>query len=328
MADGHFPQLVSANRDANTDTNPIFVQLSDGAAPITLSFDGSNNLNVALANLEKLEDAAHVSGDAGIQVLAVRQDAAATLVDADGDYSPLSVTSTGDLRVTLDGESLNVMVANKVDDSPFAIATDEVGVIAGLADETAPDSVDEGDIGALRMTLDRKLLTRVVGANDTDRWDVDASGHGQVDIAAISVTALPISADSSANSISNPIFVQEVASEAVSSTEIHDFNTTASVAGDTTDNHDYTVTGSTFLLKSVCGSFSGGGKVEVQVGPLASLTTVAVAFIPKEGGKEQIIFDPPVEVPVTGTGTVRVIRTNRQGQAQDVYSTIMGNDLP
>ncbi len=33
-----------------------------------------------------LEDDAHVSGDAGIQVLAVRSDAGGSLVDADGDY--------------------------------------------------------------------------------------------------------------------------------------------------------------------------------------------------------------------------------------------------
>jgi len=39
-------------------------------------------------------------------------------------------------------------------------------------------------------------------------------------------------------------------------------------------------------------------------------------------------FDPAKEVPVTSTGTVRLIRTNRQGQAQDLYSTIIGNDIP
>lgn len=49
------------------------------------------------------------------------------------------------------------MVGTHVDDAAFTAATDPLVAVAGLADETAPDSVDEGDIGALRMTLDRML---------------------------------------------------------------------------------------------------------------------------------------------------------------------------
>jgi hypothetical protein len=41
------------------------------------------------------------------------------------------------------------------DDSAFTIATSKVWSAGFLADETATDSVDEGDIGAARMTLDR-----------------------------------------------------------------------------------------------------------------------------------------------------------------------------
>jgi len=43
------------------------------------------------------------------------------------------------------------------DDSAFTVDTDWVLAIGALADETSPDSVDEGDIGIPRMTLDRKL---------------------------------------------------------------------------------------------------------------------------------------------------------------------------
>jgi hypothetical protein len=67
-------------------------------------------------------------------------------------------------------------------------------------------------------------------------------------------------------------------------------------------------------------------KVEVQTGPVASLATVAVGFSEKDT-KNYIEFNPAVVVPVTSTGTVRVIMTNRQGAATDVYSTIMGNDI-
>ena len=49
--------------------------------------------------------------------------------------------------------------AVKLDDSVFNVASDRLNVIGALADETSPDSVDEGDTGALRMTLTRFLKT-------------------------------------------------------------------------------------------------------------------------------------------------------------------------
>ena len=44
------------------------------------------------------------------------------------------------------------------DDAAFSIATSRVFPMGCLADETSPDSVDEGDVGVPRMTLDRKQL--------------------------------------------------------------------------------------------------------------------------------------------------------------------------
>jgi hypothetical protein len=110
-----------------------------------------------------------------------------------------------------------------------------------------------------------------------------------------------------------------------SGTKIHDYDTATPGAG-ASDNHDYAVAGTTFELSRVEWAGSGKMKVEVQVGPVASLVTKAVGFSDKDG-KDYIEFDPVLVVPVTGTGTVRVIRTNRQGAAVDVYSTIMGNDI-
>jgi hypothetical protein len=52
---------------------------------------------VAATSLGKAEDAVHSSGDTGVMVLAVRQDEASVLTDADGDYSPLVVGEHGDL---------------------------------------------------------------------------------------------------------------------------------------------------------------------------------------------------------------------------------------
>jgi len=45
-----------------------------------------------------------------------------------------------------------------VDDAGFTPGTSKVAAIGMQADESSTDSVDEGDIGCPRMTLDRKLI--------------------------------------------------------------------------------------------------------------------------------------------------------------------------
>jgi hypothetical protein len=58
------------------------------------------------------------------------------------------------------------------DDAAFTPGTSKLAVIGAQADETATDSVDEGDAGALRMTLDRKLI--VASAHKEDAASADA----------------------------------------------------------------------------------------------------------------------------------------------------------
>jgi len=65
-----------------------------------------------------------------------------------------------------------------VDDSAFVVGTDKVNAQGYLADETTPDSVNEGDIGIARMTLDRKVLMVIADpTTDANRLGIDASGY-------------------------------------------------------------------------------------------------------------------------------------------------------
>ena len=349
MADGSFPGLVSKDRSINSVTNEIFVGVSDGTDQWLI--DGSGNGNVILAansgvdigdvdvtsvipgvgatNLGKAVDDAGGATDTGVAALALRDDALTTLTPVDGDYVRLRTDSTGALwtRPTVSGDPSNVVA----DDSAFTVGTGTIGVVGYLADETTPDSVDEGDVGAARMTLDRRQLMVLTDATtESQRLAIDSSGLAQVDVAAHALTnanAVPISANNTANSVANPLFVFST-QDVVSGTEVHDYDTASAVASDATDNHDYTVTGTTFLLKSVIVSGSGSIKFEIQSGPVAGLATFAVGFLTgRQGDTKQLFFDPAREVPVTSTGTVRIIRTNRQGAATDLYSTIIGNDV-
>ena len=60
-----------------------------------------------------------------------------------------------------------------------------ITIMSALADEAATDSVDEGDIGIPRMTLDRKLLIEIADATtDSQRLAITAAGSAAANAAA------------------------------------------------------------------------------------------------------------------------------------------------
>jgi hypothetical protein len=127
-------------------------------------------------NLGKAIDTATGVTDTGVLALATRDDTLTTLTPVDGDNVGLRTTSTGalwvqDASLNSNGQaaaaaSSPVVEANdsllvtsiKVDDAAFTPGTTPVQMVGFFADETATDSVDEGDAGAGRMTLDRKII--------------------------------------------------------------------------------------------------------------------------------------------------------------------------
>lgn len=71
-------------------------ELGDGSyAPKVQILDGTAGGGF----LVKLEDAAHASGDPGIQMLTVRKDTAAATAGTDGDYQPPITDASGRLHV-------------------------------------------------------------------------------------------------------------------------------------------------------------------------------------------------------------------------------------
>lgn len=83
--------LASVPSHAVTNAGTFAVQV-DGSALTALQL---------IDNIVLAEDAAHVSGDPGVQALAVRKDTGAAIAGTDGDYSPLQVDSSGNLRVNI-----------------------------------------------------------------------------------------------------------------------------------------------------------------------------------------------------------------------------------
>lgn len=180
-----------------------------------------------------------------------------------------------------------------VDDAGFTPATDNVNASGFFADETATDSVNEGDIGIARMTLDRKqLMVLVDKTTDANRLVVNSDGSINVNTAS-------------------------------AGTRVCDYKEDATA---TNANHDYTVTtAKTLLLGQVLFASSGKSKFEIKTGPLASLVTKAVAFLDQDSFGEYT-FATPISVPDTSTGTVRIVKTNRQGVSNSMYTTIIGTE--
>lgn len=102
-----------------------------------------------------LEDSAHTSGDAGLHILAVRQDTAGSLVDTDGDYAPLQVDANGSLRI--------------------------VGSIESNFEYAEDSAHTSGDIGSFMLAVRNDAETSLVDTNgDYAPLQVDADGRLKV----------------------------------------------------------------------------------------------------------------------------------------------------
>lgn len=103
---------------------------------------------------------------------------------------------------------------------------------------------------------------------------------------------------------------------------ILDYNTVAAVAAAASSTHTFTPA-ATFRLTDVYATMAGQGKVEIQTGPTGTETTKIVLFSSKANPSAMHWhLDSPLQI--LTTDSVKVIRTNGDNQATDVYSTIQG----
>jgi len=124
----------------------------------------------------------------------------------------------------------------------------------------------------------------------------------------------------------NPIPV--VLSSDPSGTEINNYNTAGSVASAASSNHDYPVTAAkTLILTQIIAAASGKMKIEVQVETSTNVFATRYVQFNSTAAPNMIMeFASPVQI-AAGL-RVRIIRTNLDNQAQDLYSTICGNEVP
>lgn len=144
--------------DTSTDGDYSFIKatalgevyVADPAARTSLA-----SILAELQLISQVEDAAHTSGDTGVMSLAVRNDTPGSLVGANGDYAPLQVDATGNLRVTgtitLSGQYAEDSVAASADIGLFALGV--------RRDTTGAQTSASGDYSEIQTWSNGELKT-------------------------------------------------------------------------------------------------------------------------------------------------------------------------
>lgn len=126
-----------------------------------LTLDASGRL---IISGRYLEDSAHVSGDAGLFIMGVRNDTDAVLTSNDGDYSPLSVDDTGRLKVAT-VVSVEPSDAEFAEDTPNASGDVGIHVLAVRQDTLASSTDTDGDYADFKVNALGELYVHDTDAN-------------------------------------------------------------------------------------------------------------------------------------------------------------------
>jgi hypothetical protein len=127
--------------------------------------------------------------------------------------------------------------------------------------------------------------------------------------------------DSNGNSFteSNPLFVAQVNSPGL---EICEYHSIADVASGASVTQTYTVAGTALELSQVEASASGKMKIEIKVGATGAEVTKAVLF--NSTANPNMSFQLKDVITVAVGDNVLVVKTNKDNQPQDLYSSVIG----
>jgi hypothetical protein len=157
------------------------VKIDVGGDGASAPLSSTNPLPVSLVSAGIFaEDAQHASGDNGIQILAVRKDAATALAGADGDYIPFQVDANGALRVTGAGGGTQYS-------EDAAHVSGDTGTLALVVrkDVAATIAGSDGDYGAMQVTATGALRVAIAedAVGSTTDTDDGAIAPAQASIA-------------------------------------------------------------------------------------------------------------------------------------------------
>lgn len=148
-ADGDYGHFKS------TSLGELYTHDASANASLDAIEADADSIRQELEALSHLEDSAHVSGDAGIMSLAVRNDAGTSLVSANGDYAPLSLDANGNLRI-----AGSISIASQfAEDSAHTNADSGLHMLAVRKDALSSNVGADGDYASILQWSEGSIKT-------------------------------------------------------------------------------------------------------------------------------------------------------------------------
>lgn len=177
----------------SVDDNGSTLSVDDGGG--TLTVDGTVAVSGSVAVTDN-SGSLTVDAPVGTPVFVRLSDGASAISTLPVSLATVpshAVTNAGTFAVQVDGAALTALqlIDNPVivDDAAFTPATSSVMMAGFEYDDTTPDSVNEGDAGAARMSANRNIYVQIRDNAGNERGlNVDASGN--IGVGSI-VSALP-----------------------------------------------------------------------------------------------------------------------------------------
>lgn len=331
--------------DSVTPSQQLAVN-ADGSVNIT---DNSGSLTVDAVDLDIRDldfatDSVDVSGS-NINISATDLD----IRDLDAAQDNVAISDgTDTLAVNADGSINAVVTATDLDIRDLDSATDSVEAVQATHDNlnvNANIQVGDADVAnGNPVPVSDAGGSLTVDATDLDIRDL-AFATDSVDVSGSSVTVTATDLDirdlthasdsvkigdgTDFLAVNTDGSINVVVSGDVQGTEVCAYNTSAAVAGGASVDFDYTVTAATLFIGEQVWA-SGSGKIKAVV---AVETAPASGIYNTKFSSFNSTSSPNIEIPLkrllkqVAGAKVRITITNRDNQAQDVYSTLSGVEV-
>jgi hypothetical protein len=313
----------------------------DSSGKLIVSASFGNDTNYGTVGANTLRTASEIgnatgaadfgSGATGAQTLrtAANQGAPNSLANA----WPMKISDGTDSALVTGSGELNVLATAQpgVDIGDVTINNGSGGSAVNIQDGGNSITVD-GTVSASNFPSSVDTAYGAVGASTlrTAAEIGNATGAADFNNGATSAQTLRVAANlavAGANvSDSNPVPVKI---EDAPGDHVNDFKDASAIAAAASDNHDYTVTAlKTLHLNQIEASASGKAKMVLQVETGVGTGTFVSYFTQfNSTANPNMCIKLEDDILVAAGVRVRVVMTNKDNQAQDLYSTISGYEL-
>ena len=336
----------------------VVVRVGDGATPsqylgvdasgriVTKINDGSGNSLTSQANggQQALDVGINVAG-VQIDPRSIRALTSADVVSVVQSTSPWITKDVADGSVTggtagtfsqLAGGIYNATPPTLTDGQQAALQFDSSGKLLVTANLTSTDDHNYGTVGANTLRTAAQI-GNATGAADFNFGAVGAQtlrvaalvgnasglanfGNGATGAQTLRVAANIAVAGADVSGV-NPLPV--TITSATTGDEVLDFAQASSIAAAASTTHSYAVTATkTLSLQKVAATGSGKIKVQISLGTTGSEVLKVVLF--NSTAEPNVEYEFAAPQPLDDTQSVKVVITNLDKQAQDLYSTIEG----